>query len=833
MRVDSIVQGTVLRVVKGGMRIYIDDSCSVFLPGSQSASPPDDFAKLVGNRYDFKIVDIENAKRNIVVSRRGLSTSSFKSSRDIPEEEVLPTDDAEYDDSAPIPIDSGITDSISGIIYTQYNVGKDNSLKDVRDKLTEKLKSFLKTQKDTFIFKDETGDGDILPAVEGLLMPKDIVQTYYLSNCSNKERDCKIANCPLSLEGEDRAEKCPLSRNDCSAVILRPKCDRPRFEAMFPGNEILAVKASVRFCPEEPQGAVLAIRDFVWVPKCEKRPYEIEVYAKIIMGQTHLWDKRPDNILNGNVVSQLPPISLITMKNVKNWLSYLDWRSQLIKVKKQGIRYWGWEPGVDKGTITFNVVAPSQEEFDRTRIWRRGDSVYAYSLTNSADPWVFRDREFDASEIRQKDFGTELGDFVESVPVLDYSPIPDCPWPQPYMVKVTFALSDELRETVEKRRSNIENDDDFDEADFLKRWLKIQPEGFLSLSYVGDESLIRRMRRTLIDFAYNGSNNSPFLSSFLFDISQARLPVSRDTISEFLNKNLNQNQRETVETMLNAPDIALVQGPPGTGKTTVIAEAIYQFVRRGKKVLISSQSIAAVDNALERLENIPEIRAVRLRKPSRYSKDSADTSRYSEADVLRNFYDSLGTSVRSKISERKQIEKDLESVAQYLSELENLRDSIVRETNTLREVSAAQVELQAQLEEIDAEIDKNREIELQKSAVQALTSILAENSVLPECFEMADSIPSEIFRMFEGDLIPVFEQYHQFGIEPFMAPWDSGWNPDRKADFMLYLLREYRKLDDCLTLLSKDLTYLNNLKSEKIISAEASMRIQKLLQQEH
>ena len=79
--------------------------------------------------------------------------------------------------------------------------------------------------------------------------------------------------------------------------------------------------------------------------------------------------------------------------------------------------------------------------------------------------------------------------------------------------------------------------------------------------------------------------------------------------------------------MLNAPDLCLVQGPPGTGKTTVIAEAIYQFVRDGNRVLVASQSNDAVDNALERLADSPEIRAIRLgQKGKRKSKgETPDT----------------------------------------------------------------------------------------------------------------------------------------------------------------------------------------------------------------
>ena len=71
-------------------------------------------------------------------------------------------------------------------------------------------------------------------------------------------------------------------------------------------------------------------------------------------------------------------------------------------------------------------------------------------------------------------------------------------------------------------------------------------------------------------------------------------------------------KRKLFEKCLQAPDLCLIQGPPGTGKTTVIAEAIFQFVRQGDRVLVASQSNDAVDNALERLADTPEIRAIRL-----------------------------------------------------------------------------------------------------------------------------------------------------------------------------------------------------------------------------
>jgi KaiC/GvpD/RAD55 family RecA-like ATPase len=84
--------------------------------------------------------------------------------------------------------------------------------------------------------------------------------------------------------------------------------------------------------------------------------------------------------------------------------------------------------------------------------------------------------------------------------------------------------------------------------------------------------------------------------------------------------------------MIAAPDICLIQGPPGTGKTTVIAEAIYQLVTQGNRVLVASQSNDAVDNALERLADRPEIRAIRLGQKSRRKRNAGGGS-----EDFRNF----------------------------------------------------------------------------------------------------------------------------------------------------------------------------------------------------
>ena len=98
---------------------------------------------------------------------------------------------------------------------------------------------------------------------------------------------------------------------------------------------------------------------------------------------------------------------------------------------------------------------------------------------------------------------------------------------------------------------------------------------------------------------------------WLFDINKARLPQNIKEISNWKNPNLNEPQKSAVRKMVSAPDVCLLQGPPGSGKTKVIAEAIYQFVSQNKRVLVASQANLAVNNVLEHLISLPNIRAAR------------------------------------------------------------------------------------------------------------------------------------------------------------------------------------------------------------------------------
>ena len=85
------------------------------------------------------------------------------------------------------------------------------------------------------------------------------------------------------------------------------------------------------------------------------------------------------------------------------------------------------------------------------------------------------------------------------------------------------------------------------------------------------------------------------------------------------NESLNGSQRAAVRKAVGSRPVFLIHGPPGTGKTTTVVEAIYQYVRRGMKVLATADSNVATDNMVERLASYG-IRVVRVGNPSRITK---------------------------------------------------------------------------------------------------------------------------------------------------------------------------------------------------------------------
>jgi len=74
---------------------------------------------------------------------------------------------------------------------------------------------------------------------------------------------------------------------------------------------------------------------------------------------------------------------------------------------------------------------------------------------------------------------------------------------------------------------------------------------------------------------------------------------------------LNESQQRAAQRML-ASKLTVIHGPFGSGKTTVIARAALQLARAGKRILVTSYTNNAVDNALGMIADLAKKEGVRI-----------------------------------------------------------------------------------------------------------------------------------------------------------------------------------------------------------------------------
>lgn len=91
---------------------------------------------------------------------------------------------------------------------------------------------------------------------------------------------------------------------------------------------------------------------------------------------------------------------------------------------------------------------------------------------------------------------------------------------------------------------------------------------------------------------------------------------------DFIDKSLNESQKNAVINAVNTENFFLIHGPFGTGKTRTLVELIQQEVRQSNKVLVTAESNSAVDNILDRLSQNKKLKITRLGHPQRVSKEN-------------------------------------------------------------------------------------------------------------------------------------------------------------------------------------------------------------------
>ena len=399
-------------------------------------------------------------------------------------------------------------------------------------------------------------------------------------------------------------------------------------------------------------GKVFIVDSVFEVMDTERLDFEVDVVATPYQSQERI----RANFLY-DILDNAGSLTEYTGEKLEEWKQYLDWKRELASRQIYGCKYFKIGFDEEKKRLNFWLVFDDQGTFKAFRKYLSRD-IQVFDNSYSKDEWHF-DFAGDINSRKQRFNSIELGryrgvvseyylknnseaynndneekyeDEVSKDSIYDV-------YSNPYIVQVAYDLNRRDLDDINQR--NLDDDETIEYVydNILGNYYK---NGFLALSAIGDFVLIRRFQQA-IDQLERDECYSPNLAMWLFNVTRARIPENIDIkIDKWLNPRIerNENQKEAVRKMLAAPDLCLVQGPPGTGKTTVIAEAIYQFVLRGDRVLVASQSNDAVDNALERLADSPMIRAIRLGQKGKRKRKVEDlsTRKFGEDEALKYYY---------------------------------------------------------------------------------------------------------------------------------------------------------------------------------------------------
>ncbi len=216
----------------------------------------------------------------------------------------------------------------------------------------------------------------------------------------------------------------------------------------------------------------------------------------------------------------------------------------------------------------------------------------------------------------------------------------------------------------------------YGKPDSLPLWGKLEFDTRLA------EIAIERQKNALSAVQYDRAVRSD-LREFLVGIKEIETP-SLDAEIQLINLDLNKSQKEVVKAALSTQDFLLVQGPPGTGKTTFITEVILQTLQQNPeaRILLSSQTHVALDNALERVQKKhPDLKLIRIGNSERVSEGVSSLLLEEQMEKWRNDALSKGKNFLNDWCTNNGISKqELEKVALFQS-LKNIE----RDLSSLRQ----------------------------------------------------------------------------------------------------------------------------------------------------
>ncbi len=240
-------------------------------------------------------------------------------------------------------------------------------------------------------------------------------------------------------------------------------------------------------------------------------------------------------------------------------------------------------------------------------------------------------------------------------------------------------------------------------------------------------------------------------------------PHSPVIIDSYFQDNLDEAKKNVVSAALGLNDFLVVKGPPGTGKTKVIAETALQFLKQkpDAKILISSQTHNALDNALERIKEVngaqQQLNAVRVGR-----KDDSRISLSMRDFLLENLVSNWLKGVKERSSEyltswsekigvnKNEVELGLavRTLRQAINELENFineREELHKEIKALEKQiaelkSSENITEDLSVKEFNLDSSTEKLIDLDNSIVRARRNYRNTQKQLIDKFSDGESL---------------------------------------------------------------------------------------------
>lgn len=268
-----------------------------------------------------------------------------------------------------------------------------------------------------------------------------------------------------------------------------------------------------------------------------------------------------------------------------------------------------------------------------------------------------------------------------------------------------------------------------------------------------EKAKISRQETALNNF-YSGFVKNPYLSTYLFNPESLSSVQAEYSDWTWYLESLNEKQKEAVRKAVSSNGIFLLQGPPGTGKTQVIAETVAQMVKKGKKVLISSETHKAIDNVFERLPKIAEIVPIRL-IPSNNNKKN--DNEYDPKFLVDNFYGNISTNMKKAVDRYRNFRRNKEEFSETYDKLKLLKSKIEKSQKVLDDANKEITGLELKAKELNSQIstlsDSRDDIRIELDVLRRTKRHIENDNLRPD-----EDVSTQLIIRLRNDLASLFDK---------------------------------------------------------------------------